>query len=246
MKGWALYLRGGSWLPKEQINLLFFFQGHQVCSCWCSPGVRWGPQLLCGAGEPAAPQCRARERQKRSRRLSEPAVLAEKLAPGWTGKVWKAVKSGACWHLRLPFAAFWIFYPSWGFMHKDACYWMWWIDAWLQGYIFFSWSYPVTSNFQVWKLLWYLHSGLARLVRCCVTQNRASDRVLEGAGAAFMGLLRAEGRAGVLALLQAVRLCLPSAFGLSSVLVRAAPCQLGSAENVLWSQFASWVFHWRE
>lgn len=70
-------------------------------------------------------------------------------------------------------------------------------------------------------------------MRCCVTQNRASNRVLGGAGAAFMGLLLAEGRAGVLALLQAVRLCVPSAFGLLSVLVRAAPRQLGSAENVL-------------
>lgn len=101
--------------------------------------------------------------------------LTETLSPGWTRRVWKAVKFGVCWHLRFPFAVFWIFYPSWGFMHKDACYWIWWIDTWLQG--FFSDCIPVTSNFQVWKLLWYLYSGLAHLVRRCITWTRESNWV---------------------------------------------------------------------
>lgn len=76
--------------------------------------------------------------------------LPQTLSPGWTGRVWKAVKFGVCWHLRFPFAVFWIFYPLWIFVHKDAWYWIWWIDTWLQG--FSSSSHPCDKSFPSVKI----------------------------------------------------------------------------------------------
>lgn len=47
---------------------------------------------------------------------------------------------------------------------------------------FFSDLIPVTSHFQVWKLLWYLYSGLAHFVRRCITWRREPGRVFGGNG----------------------------------------------------------------
>lgn len=154
----------------------------------------WVPQLICRAsGSLEAQQCWIQERQKWS-----PVLLQNTLSPGWTGRVWKAVKFGVCWHLRFPFTVFWVFCTLWGFMHKDACYWIQWIDTWLQG--FSSDRIPVTSNFQVWQLLWYLYSGLAYLVRHCITQTREPNRVFGEDGFSLRGDCRWERAARLLLL----------------------------------------------
>lgn len=143
-------------------------------------------------------------------------------------------------------------------MHEDGYYWIWWIDTWLQGgvgFFFFSDLIPVTSHFQVWKLLWYLYSGLAHFVRRCITWRREPGRVFGG----DRRLLPPQG----CCLARAAHPALPcktrgparsTGVGLHTLFRFQAGLYRDQSEflpagklwNVSWTHCTSWAFRWRE